>query len=365
MDGAVGRPKLGGAGADKAAVGRHAPTLLRKVQRRSPLVTALSVAFLLAAGSGSAAASVFMPPPGKIFQGEAGEPISSYVQATGKHPAVIQDFLAWGQWVPGIAAGAVNSHARLMIMIGTRFGSQEMITPAQIAAGNGDAWLISLQNSIAQSGVVTYVRLMAEMDGYWNAYSAFNANGTSRGPSHSSASYKQAWRRVTLIFRGGSLAHIDAVLHRLAMPKLRTSHDLPVAKVAMLWVPQVAPGDPDVRGNQPSDYWPGRAWVDWVGTDFYSFAPNFRGLSSFYDSYPGVPFVFGEYAVGETSDDPGFINQLFGWISSHPRVRMLMYNQGVNPVGPFRLSRYPRTEGALRRLLAGAQFPPFAPEFMP
>jgi hypothetical protein len=325
----------------------------------------LSVAFLLTAGAGSAAASAFMPPPGKIFEGEAGEPISSYFSATGKHPAVVQDFLAWGQWVPGIASGVLGAHARLMIMISTRFGSQEMITPAQIAAGNGDSWLISLQNSIAQAGVVTYVRLMAEMDGYWNAYSAFNANGTSRGPSHSSAAYKQAWKRVTLIFRGGSLAHIDAVLRSLGMPKLRTSQDLPVAKVAMLWVPQVAPGAPDVAGNQPTDYWPGRQWVDWVGTDFYSFAPNFSGLGAFYNAFPGLPFVFGEYAVGETGDDPGFINQLFGWVSSHPRVRMLIYNQGVNPVGPFRLSRFPRTEAALRRLLAGPQFPSFAPEFMP
>jgi len=352
-------------GADNWAVRRHAPTLLGNVQHRSPLVTALGVAFLLAIGSGSAAASAFLPPAGKVFQGEAGEPISSYVEATGKHPAVIQDFLAWGQYVPGITAGAASAHARLMIMISTESGSREMITPEGIAQGQGDAWLISLQNSIASSGLVTYIRLMAEMDGYWNSYSAYNEDGSSRGPAHSSAEYKQAWRRVTLIMRGGTLAHVDAELHSLGMPPLRASHDLPVARVAMLWVPQVAPGDPDVAGNQPSDYWPGRQWVDWVGTDFYSFAPNFPGLSAFYNSYPGMPFVFGEYAVGETPDDPGFIDQLFSWVASHPRVRMLIYNQGVNPVGPFRLSRFPRTADALRRVLSGPQFLSYAPELQP
>ena len=204
---------------------------------------------------------------------------------------------------------------------------------------------------------------MAEMDGYWNAYSAYNQNGSSRGPDHSSAAYKQAWRRVTLIMRGGSLLHIDAVLHRLGMPRLHADSDLPVARVAMLWVPQVAPGDPDVPGNQPSAYWPGRAWVDWVGTDFYAFAPNFSGLSAFYDAFPGLPFVFGEYAVGETGDDPGFVSQLFGWVASHPRVRMMIYNEGVNPVGPFRLDRFPQTSSVLRRLLGSPQFPGFAPEF--
>jgi hypothetical protein len=346
-------------------VRRPGPTFRERVQPRWPLVTALGCAFLLTIGSGSATASAFLPPPGKIFQGVAGQPISSYVQATGKHPAVYEEFLAWGQYVPGIAADAANAHSRLMIMIGTRSGSLEMITPARIAAGDGDSWLISLQSSIAASGLVAYIRLMAEMDGYWNSYSAYNQNGSQRDAAHSNAAYRQAWRRVTLIFRGGSLAHIDAMLRQLGMPKLRSTHDLPAARVAMLWVPQVAQGDPDGPGNQPSNYWPGRAWVDWVGTDFYSFAPNFSGLNAFYNSYPGMPFVFGEYAVGETADDPGFIGQLFGWVASRPRVRMLIYNQGVNPVGPFRLSRFPRTAGALRHLLAGAQFPAFAPEFHP
>jgi len=315
-------------------------------------------------GGAGASGEAFLPAPGKIFQGVAGQPISAYVQATGKHPAVYQEFLAWGQWVPGITADAANAHSRLMIMISTQSGTQEEITPKGIARGQGDAWLISLQNSIAASGLVTYVRLMAEMDGYWNAFSAFNENGTPRDAAHSSAEYKQAWRRVTLIMRGGSLAHIDSELHRLGMPALRARGDLPQAKVAMLWVPQVAPGDPDVAGNQPSNYWPGRAWVDWVGTDFYSFAPNFSGLSAFYDSYPGMPFVFGEYAVGETSDDPGFIDQLFGWVASHPRVRMMIYNQGINPTGPFRLYRFPQTSGALRHALAGSKFPAYAAEFL-
>jgi hypothetical protein len=326
------------------------------------LVTPLAAAFLLA-GAGTAAASAFLPPPGKVFQGVAGQPIGAYEAATGKHPAVYQEFLAWGQYVPGIVADAMHARSRLMIMISTQSGSREMITPKGIAQGQGDRWLISLQNSIASSGLVTYVRLMAEMDGYWNAYSAYNANGTPRSAAHSSAWYKQAWRRVTLIMRGGSLAHIDAVLRRLGLPPLRTSGDLPGANVAMLWVPQVAPGDPDVPGNQPSDYWPGGAWVDWVGTDFYSFAQNFSGLNAFYNAYPGFPFVFGEFAVGETADDPGFINSVFGWAESRPRVRMMIYNMGVNPVGPFRLYRYPRTSRALRRLLAGSQFPSFATEF--
>jgi hypothetical protein len=292
------------------------------------------------------------------------EPVSAYVQAVGKHPAVYQEFVAWGQYLPGITADATAAHARQMMAIGTGFGAREAITPAGIAAGRGDAWLTGLNKAIFESHNVTYVRLMAEMDGYWNFYSAFNADGSARDAAHAAAQYRRAWKRVTLILRGGRLRTIDARLRRLRMPALAARHDLPRPKVAMLWVPESAPGDPAVPGNSPRNYWPGPRWVDWVGTDFYSRFPNFRGLTSLYNSYPGLPFVFGEYALWG-ADDPGFADRLLGWIRRHPRVRMLVYNQGARATGPFRLWRYPKAAHALRRLLASPRFPAYAPEWAP
>ena len=40
-------------------------------------------------------------------------------------------------------------------------------------------------------------------------------------------------------------------------------------KVAFMWTP-LTRGSPDVPGNGPNDYFPGRKYVDWVGTDVYS-----------------------------------------------------------------------------------------------
>jgi hypothetical protein len=321
------------------------------------------MAFLLGLDASRASALPYLPPPGKIFAGETGQPVSQYMSAVGKHPAVYQEFLAWGQYIPGITQDAMSVRARMMMAISTAYGSSEAITPAGIASGQGDGWLIALQNAIAQSANITYIRLMAEMDGYWNAYSAYNADGSFRGAAHSQAAYKQAWRRVALIMRGGKLSALNAQLSRLGMPRLHASHNLPRPKVAMLWVPQVAPGDPDVPGNQPARYYPGNQWVDWVGTDFYSNAPNFSGLSTLYNQYPGKPFVFGEYALWNSGDDVGFIRRLFGWVASHPRVRMMLYNQGVNATGPLRLYRYPKSSAELRRQLSTSKFMAYAPEW--
>jgi hypothetical protein len=339
------------------------PTFPGNLRRRLGLVTPI-LACLAASGAPSCAqADVFLPPPHQIFQGVAGTPISQYTDATGKHPAVFQIFSAWGEYLPGIFQDAANAHARLMIHITTASGTQEMITPAGIAHGDGDAWLIAVNNAIYASGRITYVRLMAEMDNANNPYCDFNHDGSRRDAAHSPAEYKQAWRRITLIMRGGPLATIDAQLHALGMPPLHTTSDLPQPQVAMLWVPMTG-GSPDIPGNEPPDYWPGRRWVDWIGTDFYSKFPNFAGLNYLYGAFRGLPFVFGEWALWG-GDDPGFVTQLFAWVHSHPRVRMMIYNQGLNPVGPFRLSRYPASAAVLRHLLGTPTFPDFTPDWQP
>jgi hypothetical protein len=324
------------------------------------MVTPLVSAFLLA-GAADAAGQAYLPPPNKIFAGVSFEPVSAYTAAIGKHPAVFQEFVAWGQYLPAIAQDALKEHARFEMHITTAFGSTEAITPAGIANGQGDAWLIGLNSAVYASGNITYVRLMAEMNNANNPYSAYNAGGGFRGAAHSTAAYKKAWKRVALILRGGSLKHIDSVLKQLGMPKLHTSNDLPRPKVAMLWVPQSA-GTPNIGGQAPGNYFPGRAWVDWVGTDFYSKFPNFTGLTQLYNSYAGFPFTFGEYAFW-VSGDPGFMDRLFSWVRSHNRTRMLIYNQGAMTNGPFRLNRFPAGAHELRRLLASSTFPAFAPEF--
>ncbi len=330
------------------------PGLRSKLRLRLRFVTPILAAILLA-GTASASAAPYLPPPHQVFQGVAGQPVSSYVQATGKHPAVYQVFSAWGEYLPAMFADAAAAQARLMIHITTASGSQEMITPAGIAHGDGDAWLIALNQAIAASGRITYVRLMAEMDNANNPYSAFNSDGSRRDGAHSPAAYIAAWRRVTLILRGGPVATIDAHLRTLRLPPLHSAvATLAAPPVAMLWVPMTG-GSPDVAGNQPANYWPGRRYVDWVGTDFYSKFPNFAGLNRFYASYRGRPFVFGEWALWG-SDDPGFVTELFAWVHAHPRVRMMVYNQGVNPVGPFRLDRYPASAAVLRRVLASPAF---------
>jgi hypothetical protein len=238
----------------------------------------------------------------------------------------------------------------------------ETITPKGIATGRGDAWLLALGQRIADGGRPVYIRLMAEMDGHWNSYCAFDASGRARGNGHSTVWFRKAWKRTVIVLRGGSVRTIDARLHALHMPPVTTRRTtLAAPRVAFLWVPQVA-GAPDTRANSPAAYWPGSKYVDWVGTDFYAKFPNFGGLERFYHAFRGKPFAFGEWALWGR-DDPGFVHRLFGWSRSHGRVRMLLYNQGGQTAGPFRLWRYPRGRGALASELRAPRITQFVPEY--
>jgi hypothetical protein len=316
----------------------------------------------LAAGlalAAPAAADPLLPPAGKVFSGmTGGQSVSLFERQTGNHPQVFGFFTKFYGANEFIFRGAERAGSRLMLHISTQdgYGTREVVTPRGIAQGDGDRYLVKLNRRIARYGHPTYVRLMAEMNQANNGYSAFDRGGRPRGPSHSAAAYKQAWRRSALILRGGPVAEIDTKLRALGLPPVRDAgtDELPRPQIAMVWVPQTR-GTPDIPANMPRAYWPGGRYVDWVGTDFYSRFPNFRWLDDFYRAFPGKPFAFGEWALWG-ADDPGFVSRLFGWIGSHPRVRMALYNQGARTDGPFRLNRYPSSRAALRNALSHRRF---------
>jgi hypothetical protein len=331
------------------------------------MVRLLFIALFLLAVPATAAATPYLPPAGKTFAGvTGGYDATSFARETGSHPSVFQFFGGWNQTTGYMFEGAQQANARLMIHLSTVRGTSEQITPRGIGRGRGDGYLLELGQKIADYGGVTYVRLMAEMDGYWNAYCAYTASGRSKGPAYTTGQFRKAWKRTVLILRGGPLTRVNSKLHALGMPPVRAAEgDLPRPKVAFLWVPQVA-GAPDTRANAPHSYWPGARYVDWVGTDFYSKFPNWSGLQRFYAdrTWRGKPFAFGEWALWGR-DDPAFVHALFAWSRAHRHVRMLMYNQGKQPDGPFRLVHYPRSRLALASELRRGRIADFAPELLP
>jgi hypothetical protein len=329
-------------------------------------VTANAAAVSTAPGARQATAPAFplAPAAGSVFTGVSSGSPQQFGAQVGKHAAVFGEFVTWGQRLQYAFDAAAAAHARLMLHMSTTmgYGARQAITPAGVADGSGDGYLLTLSRLIASRGKPVYIRLFPEMNNANNAYSGFNADGSSRGPDYSPSTFIAAWRRVVVVLRGGPVSVIDARLQALGQPRLRgvgAGGSIARSQISFVWTPETA-GTPNIPAQSAAAYYPGDAYVDWVGTDFYSRFPNYAGLDAFYAEFPTKPFAFGEWALW-SQDSPSFVDQFFAWINSHKRVQMILYNQGYG--SEFLLSGDPASTAAIRKLIAPARFLANTPEW--
>ncbi len=338
----------------------------------------LCVVGILAAAAPAAAGRAYAPKPGKAFHGGTGGytegAIRAFARRSGRRPAVYQYFFTPGWRRPGRASMHWQRHlllktarqgARPILHLSTARGGHggSVVTPRGLARGQGDPYLKALGSLIARSRQVVYVRLMAEMNNFNNPYCGVTASGAPRGRHHSPRAYRKAWRRATLILRGGRVRTIDRALRRMRLPRVRTRLPaLPRGRVSLMWNPFTA-GLPNVAANSPGRYWPGSRYVDWVGTDLFANSPNFRGLNRFYRDrrWRRKPFMLGEWALWGR-EDPGFVRRLFSWMARHPRAKMQVYNQGAHHIRLLALRWYPRSARELRRRARSRRFAAYPPE---
>ncbi|MFL5898088.1 MAG: hypothetical protein ACJ76D_06440 [Solirubrobacterales bacterium] len=327
----------------------------------------LSILAALVAPAPAAAVSL-VPPKPDVFLGVSDRgtttEFNEWVELTGKHPALLETFHPWGNSLNEAFERWRETGTRPVLAISTADDQTlaELITPEQIALGAGDEYLLQLNDFFASHGLPAYIRPLGEPNRCLNAWTAVDCEGNQRGGEHTSGWYKQAFRRIALIVRGGqSLEAVNATLAELALPPVQRTKGpppttLPAAPVSIIWSP-LPGGSPRVKGNFPGNYWPGRRWVDWVGTDFYSEYPVWKDLNHFYlgKQWKGMPIGMTEWAVsGE--DEPRFVKQVVAWTTKHPRVRMIVYYQGFGPGNPYDLRLYPRTANTLRKKIRRASF---------
>jgi hypothetical protein len=339
----------------------------RSVKRH--LATLAATVCALGLLPGAASAVTLVPPKPDVFLGVSDKgttaEFNEWAELVGKHPALLQTFHPWGNSLNSAYERWRETGTRPILHISTANDQTlaEMITPEQIALGGGDDYLLQLNDFFATHGLPAYIRPLGEPNRCLNVWSPVNCDGSQKGGEHTAGWYKQAFRRIAIIVRGGqSLEGIDASLAAIGLPGLSRKKgpnptSLPVAPVSMIWSP-LPGGSPRVKGNFPGNYWPGAAYVDWVGTDFYSQYPVWKDLNLFYGSklWKGKPVAINEWAVSGV-DDPRFVKQLISWVVKRPRVRMLVYYRGFGETGnPYALGPYPRTTNTLRLKVRRANF---------
>ena len=286
-----------------------------------------------------------------VLLGLHGDP-ARFQGQTGQQTEVVHAFISFAQ-TDSLAKVAANSGPVPMLALNTgSYGSAETATPRGIALGRNDAFLIRLNGVIADfGGSRFYVRPFPEMNAWWESNSAYNRNGSPRGPAYTTAWNRKALARIAIVLRGGVQADVNAQLAKLGLPGVHQDLAVTTPKLRIVWNPQGF-GAPDVPGNAAQAYYPGDAYVDVVGDDLYDIrghGATWTAAEKLYKAHPGKAFAFPEWGLWGF-DDPQFVRAMAQWVRTHRRTELIAYFSG-KPGSVFDLATKPASRAAYRALI--------------
>jgi hypothetical protein len=273
------------------------------MERTSVFVTAaaLVAVVLTLGGSGPVEERLFVPPAGALFGAYVNPegvipgtnaPVAYQWEATkslerrlGRKLDVLQFYWRFDDRFPDddFEGWAIEHGATPMI-------NWDGIGLQPILDGEHDDWIRERARAVKALRVPVFLRWAWEMNGDWYPWSG-SRNGADLAATEK---YKRAWRRIHRLFEAEGADN-----------------------VAWVWSPNYAsiPNErdsgPSAAWNDPRNYYPGDAYVDWVGIDAYnigywlSWDEMLRnpGLPSIYDIYAGrKPIMIAETSSQEAAE---------------------------------------------------------------
>ena len=212
----------------------------------------------------------------------------------GKHPAVYGEFVTWGQSIHWAFNDAAAAHARLMLHISTTmgYGAPAEITPRGHRPGRRRrATCCRLSALIAHYGKPgLHPPAAGDGPGQQRLLRLQRRRLLARPGLRAERVHRRLAARRDRAARRHASATIDAQPAALGQPPLhghRRRRRRSPRRRSRSSGRRRSPARPTSRPTAPPPTTRATAYVDWVGTDFYSKFPNFAGLDAFYKRVPG------------------------------------------------------------------------------
>jgi len=295
-----------------------------RVMRAVSFVACMALV-VVASSTGVGASGASAVPLGDYAGGEYPAGIAQFGHATDTHPVLATDYLDRSStWAALDSAGGVGTWANsgYQLVLGVPMLPQRgRATLGRGARGAYNSYFVTLaQNLVAQGEAHAYLRIGWEFNGNWFKWSVHNAAGAVH--------YAAYFRNI-----------VDAM------------RSVPGEAFKFVWNPNG--GTSHGRPYSPSLAYPGRGYVDYIGTDLYDeswvspLTPQnawtgqldetwgLDWLASF-AAAQDTPIVFPEWGVAIRSDghglgdDPYYINEFATWITTHDVAwtNMFSYDSG-------------------------------------
>jgi mannan endo-1,4-beta-mannosidase len=205
--------------------------------------------------------------------------IDEFAHAIGTQPNLVSYYSAWGDtFQAGFAASAATHGAMTVVQI-----DPENIPLASIVAGQYDTYLRSYAGAVKAFGAQVILSFGHEMNGNWYTWAY----------QHTPAAvFVAAWRHIVDVFRAAGARN-----------------------VTWLWTVNII--DWRIPIPNPSQWWPGSSYVNWVGIDGYyynstwKFAPLFGPTIVAVRALTRDPILITETGAAATANQPAKIADLF------------------------------------------------------
>ena len=218
--------------------------------------------------------------------------VTSFAAAVGREPDIVLYYSGWGEpFLTRFAETAYAHGAEPFVQIYPPPGGL-----AQLAAGRDEGYLRAYAAEVRSFGHPVLLSFAPEPNGPWYRW------GWTRTLAKA---WVAAWRHVVTAFRAAGATNVTWLLtFNVAFP-----------------------------GSGPvSAYWPGAAYVDWVGIDGYYVRPGDTFQSRFMPTIRAVrklthkPLFIGETAVGPAAGQTRGIRNLFAAISRHRLTGLVWFD---------------------------------------
>ena len=246
--------------------------------------------------------------------------IARFSQAAGRRPDIVLYYSGWPQkFQTPFARSARRAGATVLVDM-----DPSNVPIAAIASGRYDVYLRSFADAVRAFSHPVIISFGHEMNGHWYSW----------GWTHTSpAVWVRAWRHIVTVFR-------------------RAGAD----NVTWLWtVNRLTASEGPIR-----DWWPGAAYVTWVGADGYLASPGDTFTRVFGPTITAVraltskPVLIAETAVGTEAGQAAKIPGLFAGVRRNRLLGLVWFDEaqhGSTYHQDWRLEGHPSAVRAFRRQL--------------
>jgi mannan endo-1,4-beta-mannosidase len=227
---------------------------------------------------------------------DSSDGVTAFTNATGARPDVLMYYSGWFEpFKTGFAAMAARRGAVPLVQMDPTNAS---ITG--IAHGRYDGYLSEYAEAVRAYGHPVILSFGPEMNGSWYAW----------GYTHTSpAVFVAAWRHIVTVFRA-----------------------LGAHNVTWLWTVNILNDTQSGRIPPPGPWWPGNAYVNWVGIDGYylkpswEFAPLFGPTIGAVRALTSDPILVAETGATAAAGQPAKIDDLFAGVHLYGLLGLVWFD---------------------------------------